>query len=321
MPPLRIRSGGPSPARGGVLVSGCARFSGVESGARTPETKETMKFRILLTALALAGFRADAGAPAPTAEWLAGVSSNGLLVMFPSDDPFHVTRVKVKGLKKKERILAVDVRPATGQLYALGSTSRLYTVNWETGQATEVGDGPFTPALAGQSFSFDFNPTVDRIRIMSNAGQNLRAHPDTGAIVFIDAGLAYAGGDPGFASAPGVVACAYTNSDTDPATGTTLYDLDATRDTLVLQDPPNAGTLNTVGPLGVNATRIAGFDIAGSDGTAYAAMVVKKGRFTSLRTGLFTIDLATGDATFLGNIGGPWRLTSLTALGPVVEAD
>jgi hypothetical protein len=32
-------------------------------------------------------------------------------------------------------------------------------------------------------FPIDFNPVVDRIRIMSDAGQNLRVHPDTGAVV------------------------------------------------------------------------------------------------------------------------------------------
>jgi hypothetical protein len=275
-----------------------------------------MKFRILLTALCLLGLRAHAGS-VPAAEWLAGVSANGLLVMFPSDDPTAVTKVKIKGLQKKEKILGIDLRPFNGQLYALGSTSRLYTINWETGQATEVGSGPFTPALEGTSFAFDFNPTVDRIRIMSNSGQNLRAHPDTGAIVAVDAGLAYAGGDPGFATAASVAACAYTNNDNDPLTGTTLYDIDSARDVLVLQNPPNAGTLNTVGPLGVDATDIAGFDIAGSNGAAYAAIVVKQGPKKKYRATLFTIDLTTGAATSHGNIGGPWPLTSLTALGPV----
>jgi hypothetical protein len=275
-----------------------------------------MKIRLLLSILGLSCVSAFAG-DAPAAEWLAGISRNGKLVMFTSDDAWNVTTVKLRGLQKKERILGIDVRPATGQLYALGSSSRLYVIDWETGQATAIGSVPFTPALAGSSFSFDFNPTVDRIRIMSDSGQNLRAHPDTGAIAAVDAGLAYAGGDPGFATAPAVAACAYTNSDNDPATGTELFNIDAARDVLVLQNPPNAGTLNTVGPLGVNASEVAGFDIAVSDGTAYAALVVRQGKRKSIRAGLFTIDLATGAATPLGKIGGPFPLTSLTALGRV----
>jgi hypothetical protein len=118
-----------------------------------------------------------------------------------------------------------------------------------------------------------------------------------------------------------VAACAYTNSDNDPLTGTELFDIDAARDVLVLQNPPNAGTLNTVGPLGVNAAEIAGFDIAASTGTAYAGMVLMQGKRRSARAALFTIDLTTGAATNLGKIGGPFPLTSLTALGPVVMAE
>lgn len=278
-----------------------------------------MKPPSLLPALAASTLFACTLAPAAAAEWLAGIAGNGKLVMFPSDDPSDVTVLNIKGLQKKEKILGIDVRPFNGKLYALGSTSRLYTINLETGMATAVSPTPLSPPVTGTSISFDFNPTVDRIRIMTDAGQNLRAHPDTGAVVFIDASLAYAGGDPNFADVPEVSACAYTNSDNDPLTGTTLFDIDTANDILVRQDPPNNGTLNTVGPLGVDATRVAGFDIAVSTGTAYASLVMKKCKKKSGRTSLFTIDLVTGAATELGKIGGPWPLTSLTALGQLAE--
>lgn len=260
-----------------------------------------------------------AASPASSAELLAGVSHNGLLVTFASDDPMTVTKVKIKGLQKQEKILGLDVRPATGQLYALGSTSRLYVIDRETGMATAVSATPLNPPVTGDAVAFDFNPTVDRIRIMTDAGQNLRAHPDTGAIVAVDASLAYAGGDPNFADVPEVSACAYTNNDNDPLTGTVLFDIDTANDVLVRQDPPNNGTLNTVGALGVDASSVAGFDIAGSNGIAYASLVVKDGKKKNLRATLFTIDIATGTATELGKIGGPWPLTSLTALGQLAE--
>lgn len=258
-------------------------------------------------------FTASAFAGGPVSEQLAGIAANGKLVFFRSNDPATATSIKVKGLQKKEKLLAIDVRPLNGQLYGLGSTSRIYTINRTTGQATAVA-GPFDPLLAGESFAFDFNPVVDRIRIISDAGQNLRVHPDTGAVVAIDAGLAYAGGDPNFATIPGVVACAYNNNDNLPETSTTLFNIDATRDILVRQDPPNAGTLNTIGGLGVDVTTVAGFDVSGSTGTAYAGLVVKDGNKKRLRTTLFTVNLATGTATSLGRIGGPWPLTSLTVL-------
>lgn len=278
-----------------------------------------MKHPALRMALAATALAAATVTPATAAELLAGIGGNNILVTFPSDDPMAVSKVKIKGLQKKEKILGIDVRPLNGQIYALGSTSRLYVINRDTGVATAVSPTPLNPLVVGTSVSFDFNPTVDRIRIMTDAGQNLRAHPDTGAIVFVDASLAYAGGDPAFAAVPDVTACAYTNSDNNPETGTTLYDIDSTRGTLVLQDPPNNGTLNTVGPLGVDFTNVAGFDIAVSTGTAYASLVVKNGKKKNLRASLFTVNLATGAATEVGKIGGPWPLTSLTAIGQLAE--
>ena len=95
-----------------------------------------------------------------------------------------------------------------------------------------------------------------------------------------------------------------------------LFDIDVTRDTLVLHNPPNSGTLITVGSLGVNAKSVVGFDIAGSDGTAYASLMVNTAKNPkSVRAVLFAIDLLTGEAIPLGVIGGPKSLTCLTALG------
>lgn len=281
-----------------------------------------MKTNSLRQVLAATAFAAASLAPATAAELLAGIGTSGgnnLLVTFPSDDPMAVSKVKIKGLQKKETILGLDIRPFNGQIYALGSTSRLYVINRDTGVATAVSGTPLNPPVTGTSISFDFNPTVDRIRIMTDAGQNLRAHPDTGAIVSVDASLAYAGSDPNFADVPEVSACAYTNNDNDPLTGTVLFDIDTANDIVVRQDPPNNGTLNTVGPLGVDAISVAGFDIAGSNGVAYASLVVKDGNKKNLRATLFTIDITTGAATEVGKIGGPWPLTSLTAIGQLAE--
>jgi hypothetical protein len=279
-----------------------------------------MKINSIFKAIAGSIFLASsfpAFAGGQPSDQLAGISANGRLVLFRSDDPEAATTVKIRGLQKKEKLLAIDVRPLNGQLYGLGSTSRIYTINRTTGQATAVA-GPIDPLLAGESFAFDFNPVVDRIRIISDGGQNLRINPDTGATAAVDAGLAYAGGDPNFATIPGVVACAYNNNDNIPETLTVLFNIDATRDILVRQDPPNAGTLNTIGDLGVDITDIAGFDISGNTGIAYAGLVVKDGNKKRLRTTLFTVNLATGATTSLGRIGGPWPLTSLTVLPPVL---
>ncbi len=278
-----------------------------------------------------AALLAATSASTVAAELIAGAAPKGRLVLFSSDDPGNVAVLKIKGLQRREEILGLDMRPATGQLYALGSSSRIYTIDYVTGTAAPVSSGPFTPELNGTRFGFDFNPTVDRIRIVSNTGQNLRAHPDTGVIAAIDGNLNYATNDPAVGVTPAVTAVAYINNDTNPATGTVLFDIDTALGTLVMQNPPNAGTLVTVGLLGLDVAYAAGFDVAASDGTAYAAIGVSKdhdddddvtepsdrGRHwaKSRRAGLYTIDLTTGQATFMGRIGGPTPLTSLATLG------
>jgi hypothetical protein len=69
-----------------------------------------------------------------------------------------------------QNIVSIDYRP-TGQLYALGSSSRIYFINEKSGVATAVGSTVFSPAILGANASLDFNPTVDRIRLVTASGQ------------------------------------------------------------------------------------------------------------------------------------------------------
>jgi hypothetical protein len=151
-----------------------------------------------------------------------------------------------------------------------------------TGAATMVGAGPLATLLAGTSFGFDFNPTVDRIRVISNTGQNLRLNPNDGTVAATDLVL-----NPG---TPMVSAAAYTNNFPGAAT-TVLYDIDPATDKLYMQNPPNNGTLVEVGALGINAETDNGFDIGGNSGKAYAVLTV------GATTKLYTINLTTGAAT------------------------
>jgi hypothetical protein len=171
---------------------------------------------------------------------------------FATRSPENVLRsVDISGLQPGETILGIDFRPATGQLYGVGSTSRLYVINPMTGAARMIGSGPFTPALSGSLAGFDFNPTVDRIRLVTSAGQNLRLHPETGAVVAVDGNI---NGAPGAMLA----GAAYTNN-VAGATSTTLYDLDVAGQKLYKQIPPNDGTLVEVGPLKLKITGEGGF--------------------------------------------------------------
>ena len=108
------------------------------------------------------------------AERIFAVESKTLLVSFDSERPGSITSMAlIRGLKPGETILGIDFRPANKKLYGLGSSSRLYIIDSDTAAATAVGSGAFQPVLEGTEFGFDFNPTVDRIRVTSNYGQNL----------------------------------------------------------------------------------------------------------------------------------------------------
>lgn len=303
-----------------------------------PLTAAALVFGLLLGLAP--GAPAQASSSQSVGETLYAVTVTNRLISFSSLNPCRtLTSQRVTGLQGHERVLGIDFRPATGQLYALGSTSRLYVINPATALATPVSTQPFTATLQGAAFGFDFNPTVDRIRVVSNTGQNLRLHPDTGAVAAVDGNLAYAALDQNAGAQPSVVGAGYTNPDKDPNTGTTLYDIDAALDLLATQNPPNAGTLNTVGGLGVNANRLTGFDISIS-GLAYAAVLpgdFELGAGAALELGaerdseaeidgflgrkcgpsrLVMINLATGQAAPVGNIGVKTPVIGLAAPTP-----
>lgn len=207
-------------------------------------------------------------------------SSDNMLYRFNPTNP-TMNSVAFAGLSGGETVIGLDFRPATGTLYAVTSQSRLMTVNTANGQLTQIGS-TLTPALSGTSFGFDFNPTVDRIRLVSNTGQNLRLHPDLGTVVFTDGNL-----NPG---TPVVNAAAYTNNFAGSTT-TSLFVIDASTDMLYLQNPPNNGTLVAVGALGFNVEAENGFDIGGSSNMAFALLKVNG------VTSVYAINLTTGTAT------------------------
>src|SRR6185503_9884471 len=144
-----------------------------------------------------------------------------------------------------------DFRPATGQLFALGSSSRLYRLNTTTGTATRVSNSALSPPLNGAAFGFDFNPAVDRIRVVSDGRQNLRLHPDLGTVAAVDTPLAYAPGDTNAVSIPSVAGAAYTDN-LAGTPSTTLFVVDSNLDILARQGSagglptsPNSGQLFT----------------------------------------------------------------------------
>lgn len=235
----------------------------------------------------------------PAALTLVALGDDGALVVFPADQPDNARRVEPSGAGA--RLIGIDTRPADGRLYGLTVASDLHRIDPGTGQAKLI--STLTVPFDGAARSgIDFNPQADRLRLISVDGQNLRAHPSLGATA-VDRPLAYRDGDPNGGRRPRVTAAAYANAVAGAAT-TKLFVIDADRDVLVLQDPPNDGVLTTIGPLGVDFGPLGGFDIvtdaAGQD-RAWAAS----------GAALYTIDLATGKATPAGTIGAP----GLSAVG------
>ncbi len=264
----------------------------------------------LTAAIATAAAASLAFAPVALAERFVAADNKDRLYTFDDKRPGKVKRTKpLKGLSPGDRIIALDVRPANGQLVALTQSSRLYNVNPATATAAMIGPGPFEPGLNGLASGFDFNPMVDRIRLVSNGGQNLRLNPDTGKIAFTDRVLSYKDGDPGAGAAPVLAGSAYTNS-VAGATSTTLYDIDSGRDTLVIQDPPNEGILTTVGALGVNLAGPVSFDISPTTGKAF--VLARRARSKGAR--LYEINLGTGAARQIGIVRRAPNLVAFASL-------
>lgn len=267
-------------------------------------------------ALAACGLLAMAACGSPTFDVdglrIYGLDARNNLVEFGTRSPGEVKRREIRGLQEGEVLVGIDFRPAEGSdvdhVYGVGSTGRVYRVDTGSGQATALGGGA---DLQGEAFGVDFNPAADRIRVHGSEGLNLRLDPNTGGVAGVDATLAFAPGDPGAITTPRVVGTAYTNS-TSGATGatpTTLFGIDSNRDALVVLPSPNNGQVATVGPLGVNTSDEAGFDIAtlspGSEQVAFATL--SEGRVTRL----YRIDLATGAATLVGRVASRTPVRSI----------
>ena len=227
-----------------------------------------------------------------------GVTSSGRLVTFDRANPALDTAIAITGMQSGETALGIDIRAGgstPGQLYALGSTGRVYTVDTTSGVATQksqlAADGsdasdPFT-ALSGTEYGVDFDDATDRLRVVSDTGQNLRIDVDSGATI-TDAAL----------SRTGVNGAAYSNAFAD-ACRSTAYFIDSTTDELLTTSDANGGALTTVGSLGVDASAASDVEIAtAADGTntGYAVLVVG-GAATS-----YQIDLGNGSAASAGPI-------------------
>jgi hypothetical protein len=270
------------------------------------------------TLLALPAALLLAAAPAwaqPVGQNVLGlVQGTNTLVRFNTASPGTVgAPLAVTGLVAGDTLKAIDYRPANGLLYAIatdGSNAavRTYTINPATGAAAALG-APVTLPTPGTSWDINFNPTVDRIRVVNDQDENARLVPDTGALAGDDTNLT-----------PGAVlvdAVAYTNPFAG-ATMTTLYALDRAANGLAIiggingTPSPNLGVLTAIGPLGVAfGASATAFDIA-TNNAAFAALRPAGGALS-----LYTLNLASGAATLVGRISdGTLTLDDIAIVDP-----
>jgi Domain of unknown function (DUF4394) len=259
-------------------------------------------------------------AAAPAGAEPAVALSGNTLLRFDTATPATVTSHPITGLQGVESVIGIDVRPKTGELFAVtvpagalaNALVRTYKVAPDTGAATFVGSIPATtvPGAADIPSGVDFNPTVDRIRVVNVNDENFRINPNNGVLSGDDPALNPAGNQ--------IIALAYdrnTPRESALAIPTTLYGISRATSSLVVQGGingtapggANGGLIQTIGPLGVtlDAGQDGGLDISATGtssptelGTAYA--VLRVGGVSRL----FTINLASGAATALGGLPG-----------------
>ncbi|MFD7961183.1 DUF4394 domain-containing protein [Streptomyces zaomyceticus] len=227
-----------------------------------------------------------------------GLTSDLRLVGFDVRDPADTWSLgSISGLRGDGKLVGIDFRVQNGKLYGVGDKGGVYTVDSD---AKAVKVSQLTVALQGRHFGVDFNPAANRLRVISDTGQNLRHNIDDPAAprtTTVDGTLTNPTMPP--STALGVTGAAYTNNDLDTATATTLFDIDTTNDRVSLQSPANAGTLAPTGGLGVNAGPSAGFDIY------YQAADGSNRGFAALSTGgkqrFYKVNVLNGKATAVGD--------------------
>lgn len=266
--------------------------------------------------VALAGGLAVSGVA--SGQTVYGITRDNRLVSFNPATPGTLTvDVAITGLTAGETAIGIDVRPLTSEIFVFGSGNRMYSVS-TGGVATAVGTG-FT-ALATTTSSFDFNPTVDRVRVVDAAGNNRRLNPATGGDAASDTALTY-----GTGGTPRAVGVAYTNAQfgANVAAGTVreLF-LDSTLNTLGEigslaggNTSFNGGVSTTIGALGFDLFDDAGFDIYGPTGIAYVSNLGSTGAAS-----FYTVNLGTGAASLVGQIGSGNRLVTDIAVLPAPGA-
>jgi hypothetical protein len=297
------------------------QLRGAHTFARAISSRRFLLIILSLAAIlggSLGEWKSERVLAAAQGDYVVALAANNQLLQFSAKAPGSIiSATSVTGLKAGDLLAGIDYRPATGQIYALGingASGHLYTINPLTGAATAIGAGFTLPqsqgASAGKDYGFDFNPSVDKIRVVADSRDNFRLNPDTGAVAGVDFILS-----PGAA----VNGVAYDRSFAGSKV-TTLYAIDPATDQLVSiggidsAPSPNGGVIRPIGPLGVDATGDTGFDISiGAEGVAFALLTVNN------QPSLYSIYLPSGKATLVRTLNVKTPIIDI-AIAPVGAA-
>jgi hypothetical protein len=233
-----------------------------------------------------------------------GLTGDGRLVCFSEFNPRNARTIgTVSGLGATDTaLIGIDFRVQDGKLYGVGNGGGVYTIDTSNAVATFVNS--LTMSLDGTSFGVDFNPAADRLRVISNTGQNLRHNVNPGGVTLSDGILTYTAPPAAPIAAIGVTGAAYTNNDLDTSTATTLFDIDSNLDQVSIQSPANNGILVATGKLGFDAAGSVGFDIYSKirngitvDVEGFASLISASDGVTRF----YSISLLTGKAASRGS--------------------
>lgn len=220
--------------------------------------------------------------------------SGGKLIRFEANSPGVVTTI---GTLKAD-IVGLDFRASDGQLYGYAAKlgvgkDAVYRINTTTAALTMVTQS--APSMATAVLGVDFDPVRDRLRVITDLGENHQVDP-VSLTTLVDTRFSYVAGDEFAGGFPLLLDIGY-------AADGTLYGIDYLRDTLVRFEDPDAGTLRTIGKLGINTDRFTSFDIATVGGTTVAYASLGPSFDPRVANALFTVDLTTGAASRIGTFG------------------
>ena len=255
---------------------------------------------VLASALALGSGRAYA------LDMVALTDRNELL-LFDSANPAATSMVAVQGTAA--RLLGIDLRPSDLKLYGLDAAGGIYRIEPRTGMVEKVSILSVGLEIP-ESAVVDFNPQANRLRVIGPSGQSLRVNVDTGETA-VDGRIAYAEGDANAGKLPLVTAAAYLNS-VAGTTQTQLFDFDSGHGFYAIQDPPNAGALNSIAPLGLPPEgRVDAADIhTNKSMTVYTSFAVVANR-------LYSFAVASGRMTEIGPIAaGSRKIVDIAVVSP-----